>query len=532
MSNVTKPIILDETGQAIRAVIKESASIIADKIKGGGGKSSVVYGFHISSSEADPSAAVTYLKDAVGMTPARMDYLNNKFYYGSWADAFFMPRPCMVAYNGTVDYYLDPDDYEKKENGEVSALGDSTLGYGIKYQGNAMMEWGRNEQQIWTKVVPDANDPYSGSVYIANKQVDSNYVAWPFVNNQGVLKTHFYTPIYNGSLTAYKVSSTTYYRLRSIPRRPVMNSPGNNAYDIPWDDNTVDAPGNLGSTLTQASHEVELALNNNPNINYTLNTTYPDETYFTTNRSSIGWFTEVYADIQLINNLLILIGKSLNTQEIFGNGNMSGNSYSSIGYQNNGVLYTGSHEYTTSGPNYSVLNKTGLFWGSNGDRYAVKVFGMENWWGNQWRRYAGHIGDTSSNTSTYNHFIKNTFGKEDGSNCIGYSTVKTGYIDTLCETVQGSKYIRANKFINTVTYGGKTYTIANSLASNNSLPGTVGSGSYYCDYFYQSTGTHYAIRGGVSNIGYQCGAIAISFFNLSTIKNWWCGAALSFKPVS
>ena len=530
MSNVTKPIILDETGQAIRAAIKEGYSMIAEKISPSGPVYGIEYGFHISSTEADPYAAVTYLKDAVGMTPAKMNYLNNKFSYGSWEDVFFMPKPCMVKYDGTVDYYLDPNDYDKKEDGSISDIGDSTEGYGIKYPGNAMMEWGSNGQQIWTKVLPDANDPYSGSVYISNKQMDENYVAWPFINNQGRLVDHFYTPIYNGSLTAYTYNATTYYRLRSIPRRPVMNSPGDNAYDIPWDDDTADSPTNLGSTLTRASHEVIFALNNNPDINQASSTTYPDNTFMATNRSSIGWFTEVYCDIQLINNLLVLIGKSLNTQEIFGNGNMNGNG--ATHYLNNGVLYTGSSEYTADGPNYSTLNKSGLFWGSNGNKQAVKVFGMENWWGNQWRRYAGHIGDTSTNTSTYNHFIKNTFGTEDGSTVIGYGTAKTGYIDTLCETVQGSKYIRANKFINSVTVGGKTYRIANSLASNNSLPGTVGSGSYYCDYFYQSSGAHYAFRGGHCGSGLYCGFAYVNLYaNFSTVA-WNLGAALSFKPVS
>ena len=536
MSNVTKPIILDETGQAIKAAIKEGASMIVDKITGGTGKSGVVYGFHIDSSNADPTTAVTYLKDAVGMTPARMNYLNNKFSYGSWADAFFMPRPCMVKYDGTVDYYLDPNDYDKKENGELSDIGDPAKGYGISYNGNAMMEWGTNDQQIWTKVLPDSSDPYSGSVYISNKQVDENYVAWPFINNQGTLMTHFYTPIYNGSVTAYKVDSTTYYRLRSIPRRPVMNSPGNNSYDIPWDDGTTDTPGHFDS-LTQAGHEVNLALNNNPGLNVAFSSTYPTESYFTTNRASIGWFTEVFCDIQLINNLLILIGKSLNTQEVFGNGNINGNG--APNYLNNGVLYTGSSEYTIDGPNYSTLNKSGLFWGSNSNKQAVKVFGMENWWGNQWRRYAGHIGDTStiSTGSPYNHFIKNTFGMEDGSACIGYrtgafdsSTLK--YIDTLCETPTGSAYIRANKFINTISYGTKTYKIANSLASNTSLPGTVGSGSYYCDYFYQSSGSHYALRGGSSVLGADCGAFYVRLNVGPSTTYWNVGAALSFKPVS
>ena len=34
-----------------------------------------LYGFHIDSNESDPSEAVTYLEDAVGMKPAFMDYM-------------------------------------------------------------------------------------------------------------------------------------------------------------------------------------------------------------------------------------------------------------------------------------------------------------------------------------------------------------------------------------------------------------------------------------------------------------------------
>ena len=85
-----------------------------------GGESGVIYGFHIDSSESDPSSAVTYLRDAVGMTPAHMDFTNSKFLWGSWRDAFFHPRPCMLKSDGTVDYYLDPDDYSKKYDGTAS----------------------------------------------------------------------------------------------------------------------------------------------------------------------------------------------------------------------------------------------------------------------------------------------------------------------------------------------------------------------------------------------------------------------------
>ena len=533
MSNVTKPIILDETGQAIKAAIKEGATIVADKIKGGSKRSGLVYGFHINADESDPSAAVTYLNDAVGMTPARMNFLSNKFSYGSWADAFFMPRPCMLKYDGTVDYYLDPNDYEKKENGEVSALGDSTMEYGVKYPGNAMMEWGRNNQQIWTKCLPDGDDVNSGSVFISNQKIDESYTAWPFINNQGVLTTHFYTAIYNGSITAY-TSDGTKYRLRSIPRRPVMNSPGNNSYDIPWDDDTADPVTNLGSTLTQAGHEVRLALNNNPGVDLAFSDTYPtfNGDSPTVARSSIYWFTEVFCDIQLINNLLVLIGKTLNTQDAFGNGNMNGNGAS--GYLNNGVLYTGSNEYIPgdpSTPNYATLNKSGLFWGSSSNKQAVKTFGMENWWGNQYRRYAGHISKNSTNVTPndYTHWIKNTFGQDDGSSTIGYNSNGTGYVDSLCVIPTSNSYIKKSKFIDSVTYGGNTYRIATFLASD----GGGSASTYYSDYFYQNRSSQpYYMRGGRSNDGYRSGAFYIVLgFNIS-YAGWYVGAALSYKPVS
>ena len=73
-----------------------------------------IYGFHINSNESDPAKAVTYIGDAIGMTPAHMDFVNSRFDWGSWENAFFLPRPCMLKSDGTVDYYLDPNDYTKK----------------------------------------------------------------------------------------------------------------------------------------------------------------------------------------------------------------------------------------------------------------------------------------------------------------------------------------------------------------------------------------------------------------------------------
>ena len=95
----------------------------------------VVYGMRILRDESVPSAKVVYLEDNTEFNPAYMDFTNGTFNYGSWENAFFMPRPCMLKYDGTVDYYLDPNDYTKKEDGTASDIED------VSYQGNAMMEW-------------------------------------------------------------------------------------------------------------------------------------------------------------------------------------------------------------------------------------------------------------------------------------------------------------------------------------------------------------------------------------------------------
>ena len=74
---------------------------------------------------------MTYLEDAREMFPASMR--STTFDYGSWKNAFFMPKPCMLKSNGKVDYYLDPNDYTKKLNGTASDISNPN------YDGNAMM---------------------------------------------------------------------------------------------------------------------------------------------------------------------------------------------------------------------------------------------------------------------------------------------------------------------------------------------------------------------------------------------------------
>lgn len=390
----------------------------------------ILYGFHINNNESDPSARITYLEDAQGAVPAYMDYTNGVFNYGSWKNAFFMPRPCMVKSNGLVDYYLNEDDYTLKETGGTSDIAN------VDYDGNAMMEWGRNGKRIWYKIVPDST---GASVYISDTQVDSLFHDYSFINENNVHMNHFYTPIYNGSVDSNS-------KLRSLS-------------------------GKLLSHSLSGSAEVTAATKNGS-----------------------GWYTEVYADRLLIQLLLILISKSTQTQGVFGQGITSGGETTCKAYE------TGS------------LNKNGLFYGYSDTTHAVKVFGMENWWGLQWRRVAGLVQKGGK------AYYKLTKGTADGTTATSYNSDGTGYKEFAGTLQSASGYQKAQ------AYDG-----------NVALPSTDGgsASTYMCDYYWVNTGaTTYALYGGSSGVGASCGAFFLNLNDAFGLAYWNLGAALSLKPLA
>ena len=438
----------DQTGQLINETLKDIRNVLMENVKG------IVYGFHIDSGETDPEDCVTYLRDAVGMTPAKMDFTSGVFNYGSWFDAFFMPKPCMLKYDGTVDYYLDHGNYAKKEDGTASDI--ATTSYG----GNAMMEWGQNGRKIWYKIVPDTGDVTSASVYVADYQADPDFVCWSFVNNQGDLVDHFYTPIYNGTL----VNNGTNDVLRSLS-------------GMAW--------STYGCKSKNATQERTAARHNNDSLAI--------------------WDTEVYCDIVLINILLILISKSLDSQTAFGKG-----------------LIDSGNETVNNGFTTGVHNAKGLFFGTSSGTAstytnAVKVFGMENWWGFQWRRFGGLV--NVSGTTKY----KMTRGTQDGSSAADYVVSTTGS-DYSGYITGGAVPSASGTYIQTMTFD-----------SNQFVPNTAAGDSTknYCDGLWTNNGqTDYASRGGGSSVGAQCGAFCLALHNTASHAGWHLGASPSCKPLS
>ena len=387
-----------------------------------------VYGFHIDSNNSSPSSSVTYIGDAVGMTPAYMDYTNDVFNYGSWGDIWFIKdcKPCILNQDGTVSAYLNKNDYSKNIYGVDVEIGENLVG------ANVMIEF----PKIWYKVEPDANNESSASVYISPVKVDEGYKDYAYIDYQGNHKEHFYMPAYNGS----NVNSV----LRSLS----------------------------GTSLAPA-------LNVQSEIEYS-------------KANGSGWYTEDLGEIMLINFLLILIGKSLDTQTIFGRG-----------------IDTGGEDVFNSYRTGAGNNK-GMFWGSNDGSQLVKVFGIENWWGLQNRRYAGDINDNGSRK------IKLCYGNEDGSATVAFNTTGDGYVDiNTTPTGTNGGYINKMKFTKDGMF---------SFTSNAS------SSTYYCDgQWFNNTRVAYAYRGGSSGESLKCGAFCTLLDHATTANNWYHSANISYK---
>lgn len=400
-------------------------------------KAAIIYGFKIDQNESDPASMITYLPDCdnAEFRSAYMDYMADKFNYGDWGDAWFIEdlMPCMLKYDGTVDYELDKNDYTKKADGTASDVVNTA------YEGNAMV----GVPKVYWKIVDNGDN--TANVYFSDVQVDGDYHCWSHIDNNGNEIDYCYMPIYTGSRVGE--------RLRSISGLAPM---------------------------TNQTRQTE--------INYAKNNNLTDD---------IIWYTEIYSDRMLIILLLFLISKSTDTQLKFGEGDH--NTYNN---SNHGIINSG------------TMNTKGLFWGSQDYAKGVKVFGIENLWGNTWRAIAGWINDHGTQK------IKLTYCQTDGSIVDGYNIDGLGYISIANSSLSGS----------TSGY------ISKILSVNDVLIPTIISGSattYYCDgMWYNNSALIYALLGGGTSEDSRVGALCTNFMNASSTTSPLISAAISCKPLA
>ena len=397
-----------------------------------------LYGFKLDQNESDPASMITYLSDCDNalFISAKMNYTTDTFDYGDWADAWFIKnlKPCMLKYDGTVDYELNPNDYTKKLDGTDSDVSNTSYG------GNAMV----GIPKVYWKIVDNGDN--TANIYICDKKIDSDFHCWSHIDNNGNEIDYCYLSAYVGC----NISS----KLRSISgQSPMTNQTG--------------------------TTEINYAKSNNIG-------------------SDIIWYTGLFNDWMLINILLFLIGKSTNSQITFGTGN--NNTYFST--SNTGIKKSG------------TMNTKGLFWGSNDNVSGVKVFGIENFYGNIWRRIGGWINDKGTQK------IKMTYGQSDGSTVDGYNTDGAGYIVIGNSTPIG-------------TDGGY---VSKVLFNENGLIPTTVNGSqttYYCDgLWFNNSQVDYAFVGGDYSGASLVGALCSNLYAAASYASISLGAALSCKPLA
>lgn len=262
-----------------------------------------IYGYDLDLNDPDPSTRVTYPNDVDnageftpidGSTPGAFDY-------GDWAFApgqKFMPKPCMLRYDGTVEHYLNPNDYSLQEN--------STLGSRVadtSFEGSAMMEWPKIYTKRW-----EENGIYH--FRCSNTKRGSDWECFSNCRSDRSIADHFYTSIY--PVTIGYSGSGVYHRSLSTKGAPIT---GKN-YDS-W-----------------------------------TNTLYVGS----------GWKIDRIHNRFLIQDLLVMMAKSTDTQSKYGQGY--------IGYTNaSNPIALGA---------CGQMDTIGMFGQSS---YGVKVFGMEHFWG-------------------------------------------------------------------------------------------------------------------------------------------------------
>ena len=204
------------------------------------------------------------------------------------------------------------------------------------------------------------------------------------------------------------------------------------------------------------------------------------------------WYTEVLADRLLIQDLLVMMAKSTDGQTAYGSGRSASSNNSAIGQ--------------------GTMNTKGMFWGSNDATSGVKAFGMENLWGNLWRRTAGWINANGTQK------VKLTRGTHDGSTATDYNTDGSGYLTVPGATPSGtsSGYIKTMK---TMPYGRIPYDASGSATT------------YEADGLWFNNGqSNYAFVGGSWRIGLPCGPFCAILSRAASFSDEGSGAALSCKP--
>ena len=398
-----------------------------------------LYEFVINPNDSNPATRVKYAGENANYKPAYMDFTNGVFNYDDWESAFFMGlfRPCML-YNDAAGDDLKGTvmEYLDPNNYALTVDGDASHVADTSCNANAMVEIG----QIWVKEWTESDGKIH--VQIGSEQFDGAD-CYTHMKKDGET---YHDVIYRSMFDGCNISS----KIRSISGQTPCNT----------------VAGNTQISYAQANGS--------------------------------GWNIDEYNFRRLLNYLLILIGKSTDTQSVFGNGRYTGGSSASA--------------LLTSGK----WNDKGMFYGTTGND-AVKVFHIENWWGNIWKITNGLL------QSGGKLYYKMCEGFGDGSTIQDYQqTSVTGYIDS---GVTNSGTV-TECYIKEMAVVEGLGLIPKSTAGGSSS-------TYYPDGFWSNSGVlGFARFGSNSGLGLLNGAFAFLVDVAVSDSHWADGVALSYKKPS
>ncbi len=146
-----------------------------------------IWGFIDHMNILDPTQRIEYIKTNKNYTPLTIDDNTHTANYGSWAGNPILEAnvPAMIKSDGTLDYYLDPDDYTKKLDGTPSDVANTA------YQGGAFAYI----PKVYSYTFIRGNDRY---VMFSMTKVNNNYKAVGFMDHLGNEYDGMWIPMFYG----------------------------------------------------------------------------------------------------------------------------------------------------------------------------------------------------------------------------------------------------------------------------------------------------------------------------------------------
>lgn len=158
---------------------------------------SPIYGFIEHMDILNPAQRIEYIGENKDFTPMSMNMTTHAMNYGSWNDFWFLlqNRPAMVKNDGTLDYWLNPDDYTKKEDGTASDVAN------LDYAGGAYA-W---IPKIYKKEYVIGNNRY---VYFSQTKADDDFAPIGFIDPDGNELDGVWIPMFYGVKDSNGVTRT------------------------------------------------------------------------------------------------------------------------------------------------------------------------------------------------------------------------------------------------------------------------------------------------------------------------------------